>query len=456
MSPEASAQKGKGARPKGQGIDGVATVGATAKPPPFPMVKRVSAAKTILTAALVVAILGPASVSGAQAPDPLDEPRLLAHHEGDADRAGGRVFLLTDSVVLGAVEELGEVLSDRTYTAIGYPGFHVWAAPGILDDYPPRIADTVIIALGNNEFESGRGSIDRWIDAVMTELRDTRQVIWVRPRRWTSGMYVWNDALSAAYERHDNLELADWPGTVFGHPEYLYSDGIHLRPAGQWAMARLLDDHIRGRVLLPGRGVRGDLRVKSAPAGLNTSGWALDLRSRDPIAVRLVLDGRTVAELTADRPRPDVDAAWQRGPDHGFVHRIERVRDGNHTVCLDARNDTARRWDRVGCEQVTVAHSPVADLASIERIGDRLKVRGWAFDPDVTDRPVRIRVTADRSSIGGPLATRPRQDVAAKYGIDPDHGFKFTIALPPGTDQACVWALDRPRSRNTRLRCLSP
>ncbi len=193
-------------------------------------------------------------------------PRVLAHHDAHRVVPGGRVFLLTDSVVLGAVEELGSLLPERTYTAVGYPGFHVWAAPGLLDDDPARIADTVIIALGNNEFTSSRATIDRWIDEVMTVLGDTKQVIWVRPRRWTSGMYTWNDALTAAYDRHDTLELADWPATVYGHPEYIYRDGIHLRPAGQWAMARLLDDHIRGRVTLPGRGIRSTLApVRSGP-----------------------------------------------------------------------------------------------------------------------------------------------------------------------------------------------
>lgn len=395
-----------------------------------------------------------ATTGGVAAATDRDTPRVLSHHEGDAVVPGGRVFLLTDSVVLGAVDELAELLADRTYTALGYPGFHVWAAPAVLDDYPPRIVDTVIVALANNEFDANRTAIDRWIDDVMAELRDTTQVIWVRPRRWHPGMYTWNDALTAAMARHRNLELADWPARSNPHPEYFYSDGIHLRPAGQWAMARLLDDHIRGRVQIPGRGVRGALAVRSAPAGVNTSGWALDVERRAPIEVRLLLDGRTVAQLVAERPRPDVAAAWNQGPDHGFVHRIARVRDGTHTVCLDARDEASDGWVHIECETVVVAHSPIGHLASIERIGDRLRVRGWAFDPDVTDTPVRIRVTADSAAVGGPLADRPRQDVAAKYSIDPDHGFRFTIALPSGTDEACVWALDRPRSRNTKLGCL--
>ncbi|MGI9603594.1 MAG: hypothetical protein ACR2QE_17045 [Acidimicrobiales bacterium] len=406
---------------------------------------------------LLTPMAGPSGAAASSAADPgaeTDRPRVLAHHEGDAIVPGGRVFLLTDSVVLGAIEELGALLPGRTYTAVGYPGFHAWAAPSVLDDYPPRITDTVIIALGNNEFDSGRGAIDSMIEDVMDVLADTSQVIWVRPRRWHSGMYRWNDALTAAYQRHDNLELADWPGTVHGHPEFIYSDGIHLRPAGQWAMARLLDDHIRGRVQLPGRGIRATLApVRSTPRGVRVKGWALDLEDETPVEVRVRLDGNTAVAVIADLPRPDVAAQWNRGPDHGFELLVPRVVDGRRQVCVQAMYRRETRWVDVGCQVVEVAHSPRAH-AVLTRDGDRLRARGWAFDPDQSDRPLRIRVMADRKRVGGPVANRPRPDVAAKFGIDPDHGFAFSIALPPGADEVCVWALDRPGNRNTRMGCV--
>lgn len=51
---------------------------------------------------------------------------------------------------------------------------------------------------------------------------------------------------------------------------------------------------------------------------MTVTGWAIDGDTTCPLRTLLVVDGRTVAEQWADRPRPDVASAYPRfGPNHG-------------------------------------------------------------------------------------------------------------------------------------------
>ncbi|MDQ1137604.1 hypothetical protein QE410_002403 [Microbacterium sp. SORGH_AS 1204] len=82
----------------------------------------------------------------------------------------------------------------------------------------------------------------------------------------------------------------------------------------------------------------GNLESVGTSAGaVIVGGWALDLDTRDPIAVHVYVDGIGRAVL-ADVPRSDIGAAFGLGDRHGFSASVPASR-GSHNVCVYAIND---------------------------------------------------------------------------------------------------------------------
>ena len=65
------------------------------------------------------------------------------------------------------------------------------------------------------------------------------------------------------------------------------------------------------------------------------------------------LDGAGVA-VSAANPRPDVDAAFARGPDHGYDVLVPAAA-GAHTVCVYAIDANGGPNTLLGCRAVTVS-----------------------------------------------------------------------------------------------------
>ncbi len=145
------------------------------------------------------------------------------------------VLAVGDSVMLGAVTELLRAI----------PGIEVNAAIGRSFDVGLQILrqrqhegllpNTVVIGLGDNGWITSQQ-----VDQALQLLGSTRRVVFVNlkePRSWESHD---NAVLAAAAARDPRVVLADWYAASIRHPEYFWDDGIHLRPAGAAAYARLL------------------------------------------------------------------------------------------------------------------------------------------------------------------------------------------------------------------------
>jgi hypothetical protein len=78
----------------------------------------------------------------------------------------------------------------------------------------------------------------------MSALAGVKRVIWLNQHDWGPGRAGMNAELVAAASRYSNLDVVDWNAEVAAHPEDVYTDSIHLTPAGQAAMASM----VRGRV----------------------------------------------------------------------------------------------------------------------------------------------------------------------------------------------------------------
>jgi len=102
------------------------------------------------------------------------------------------------------------------------------------------------------------------------------------------------------------------------------------------------------------------------------------------------------------------------------------------------------------------------DLANSPAPG-QVRVRGWAFDPNVPTEPLAIRLvvggkagTPGASTYElGVAATRSRRDVALEYPeAGPRHGFDATLPIvSSGRQQICVYALDYAPGEDQLLGC---
>ena len=81
------------------------------------------------------------------------------------------------------------------------------------------------------------------------------------------------------------------------------------------------------------------------------------------------------------------------------------------------------------------------------------QVSGWAIDPDTVDG-IQIHAWAD-SSVTGSVASVPRGDIGAAFpGFGPNHGFDFTVPIPAGAQNICVYAINVGSGGNIPLKCL--
>ena len=147
--------------------------------------------------------------------------------------SAAKAYALGDSVMLGAKTQL-EKRGIRTDAAVSRQ-----FAAGLAILKARRDAGTlpkgVVIHLGTN------GPFYRKdFDAMMRVLKRVPRVVFLtvhEPRAWQDTV---NSVLRAGVARWKNAVLLDWNWQASRHPGWIYSDGIHLQPAGAAAYARLI------------------------------------------------------------------------------------------------------------------------------------------------------------------------------------------------------------------------
>lgn len=139
-----------------------------------------------------------------------------------------------DSVMLGAkwiLEKRGVGIVDAKVSRQAVTG------PGLLEKRGDRLPTFVAVHLGTN----GTYTMEQCVDLVRTA--GPKRVVFLVtikvPRKWEQ---VNNEMLRecAARFRSDRVKLLDWNALASQRPELLYADGVHLRPDGARAFARLI------------------------------------------------------------------------------------------------------------------------------------------------------------------------------------------------------------------------
>ena len=144
------------------------------------------------------------------------------------------VLAIGDSVMLGAAN----VLTRRGVTVDALKSRPYRQALEIANFMKSvnRLGSVVIIHLGTNNTVD-----EKTLDEIMVPLRDVPVVLFVtvhvpsEVRQNTN-----NRRINELPLRYENVKILDWYSIALAHPEYLYSDKIHIRPEGQKIYADLM------------------------------------------------------------------------------------------------------------------------------------------------------------------------------------------------------------------------
>jgi lysophospholipase L1-like esterase len=145
--------------------------------------------------------------------------------------------------MLGARDALVSELNGWSVTVWAQEGLSTLGAASIVAASHALIGDVVVVALGNND-AGNPATFGQRIDGVMQAIGPVPRVIWVNLRTFASWVPAMNQQLVLAPSRWPNLQIADWNSIATPNPGFVYGDGLHLTPAGQAAMARLVGQEV--------------------------------------------------------------------------------------------------------------------------------------------------------------------------------------------------------------------
>jgi lysophospholipase L1-like esterase len=159
--------------------------------------------------------------------------------DAPAQVADRRVYVIGDSVLLGAQAEVTVALRDWDVTVDAQQSLSLLGATSMLEARRPEIGGVAVVELGLND-GTGSAEFRRRIDAAMSVLTGVPTVVWLTQREFEAGRAEMNAELVAATTRYPSLRVLDWNAVVTNDPAVVGPDGIHLSPAGRAVIADLI------------------------------------------------------------------------------------------------------------------------------------------------------------------------------------------------------------------------
>jgi uncharacterized protein YkwD len=165
--------------------------------------------------------------------------------------------------------------------------------------------------------------------------------------------------------------------------------------------------------------------------------------------------GWTTARTSAGAQGLEQSMYNEKAPNNG--HRLNILSTSVHYVGIDVLIDaaTGKLWLTEDFADVrgpvaaptpspqTAAHNPIGYLDSaVALTGHRIRLRGWAADPDNRAQPLNIAVHYGTHPLGWFHDPAARPDVAKAKQAGPNQGFDITVAVPAGKHSMCVWAIN--------------
>jgi hypothetical protein len=130
-------------------------------------------------------------------------------------------------------------------------------------------------------------------------------------------------------------------------------------------------------------------------------------------------------------------------------------------VFVNAGSRGANTW--MTCRSFTATdpaanYNPKGNAEVISAEGRTLRASGWSLDPDDLTSPVEMHVYVNGQFSGSVIADGRRDDIAAAFpGAGSAHGWSWQMTVyAPGTDQVCVYAINRNQgTQNPLINCSS-
>ena len=189
----------------------------------------------------------------------------------------------------------------------------------------------------------------------------------------------------------------------------------------------------------------GSLDVVAANGNsIRAIGWAFDPdQPATDVQVAVYVDGGGIGWFPSGVSRPDVNAAYGIGGNHGFDVSVP-VGAGSHRIEVYAINVGGGVSNTlIGSGSATVGSMPTGTLDVIRAAPDsRVSLAGWAFDPDEPRTEIPIAVYRDGVGVAWFPTGIPRGDVNSVFGIGGNHGFEVTIDSTPGDHTIEVYAIN--------------
>ncbi|HEY5149228.1 MAG TPA: twin-arginine translocation signal domain-containing protein [Mycobacterium sp.] len=195
---------------------------------------------------------------------------------------------------------------------------------------------------------------------------------------------------------------------------------------------------------LLGRAPLGSLDIAGAAGNaIRLAGWAFDPdQPGTQLQVVVYIDNVYSGWYLADKPRTDVNAAFGVPGDHGYDITIPAAH-GTHAVRVHAVDvgEPGPGNPAIGSSSVTVGAVPIGYLDVLAAApNSRIRIRGWAFDPDQPGTDIQVAVWRDGAGVAWFPTGGTRGDVNSAFGITGNHGFDFTIDSPPGDHSIQIYA----------------
>ncbi len=153
-----------------------------------------------------------------------------------ARRKDRRLFIMSDSVVLGAKDTLPKALPTWKVNLDGKVSRFFKAGLDVLKARRAEIGRVAVIQMGNNY--GGDPTIFRSeIEQAVKILAGVQWIVFLTVFEYRGQQAEVNNELRAAATRHPNVRVADWNAFEQAHPGHTSRDGLHLKPSGAVLMA---------------------------------------------------------------------------------------------------------------------------------------------------------------------------------------------------------------------------
>ncbi len=150
----------------------------------------------------------------------------------------GTLYAIGDSVLEGIAPVLAETLAgwDRRIDAL--QGRDIPEGLALVEANSDRIGQVALIILGHNY--GGRGEAPILFERLLDGTERAQRVVVVTVAEWSPSQEEVNQAIWNLAATHPEVVVADWSSVIKANPGFLRSDGVHLTPTGNIALANLV------------------------------------------------------------------------------------------------------------------------------------------------------------------------------------------------------------------------